>query len=119
MNLSNITDEQVKEEGYHRPSDRLVPGDIFQVEVLDEGWTNGAFTVNQPENTYVYKDDTLTFLRRELSKTNTYFELKFFLSSSLSVITMNQDIFVVRNCRDFESSGHMFSKTFWYLKKVS
>jgi len=86
----------------------------------DPRFKGATFSQSQNEPyVFLYLGDTLTFLRRELSKTNTYFELKFFLSSSLSVITMNQDIFVVRNCRDFESIGHMFSKTFWYLKKVS
>lgn len=88
----------------------LEPGDMFETVVLIEGWSR--FLVDQGEGTESYslsRIEKLTFIRTDISDDGMNV-LKFLLSSTSRVISMNEDT--------FNSRIHYEARFAWGLKKV-
>lgn len=89
----------------------LEPGDMFELIVLIEGWSR--FLVDQGEGTEsnsLSRIERLTFLRADISSSGTDV-LKFLLSLTSRVISMNENTFISR----IHYEANRFA---WGLKKV-
>lgn len=103
-------------EFFYRPCDRLMEGDIFQVEILDDEWTGAALSTNQMEHYYLYKGDCLTFLRKDDSVSAIKL-LKFYLSREQRVVPMYQESFNFWALHALKKHENMYPSK-WCLRKI-